>query len=327
MWRLIELKRSLWHLDAGDAHLIPWEQRLRELEEMEDPVDRLLAEIESRAMDTTELRDPGQLELFERGSGSSETHVVRLMDGRRLRGTWVDILRQMRDLAGFSHESLGRYMRRLAERWHEQSGLEIPFGDPESFLCSAIAAGLIRPGIGARRRMTVSQDVLTSFHSVLVEEIRSKRPEYLKGPFTVAEIYQDLVPYPTHRDRIGVEMNGDYEDALIRLLAGEGGYLTLESEHALKQLRSELQSKNPNTGVYREYAAVDVPLEPGGSQRRGRRAPGTAGGRKPRRRTPPRRPRRPRQGPGRTWRRTMSRQQPKVGRASGAARRCPRGTT
>ena len=111
--------------------------------------------------------------------------------------------------------------------------------------------------------MTVADDVLQSFHKVLVEEIRSKRPDYLTGPFTVAEIYQDLVPYPTHRDRIGVEMNGDYEDALIRLLAGEGGYLVLESEHALRELRSELQSKNPNTGVYREYAAVDVRLNPG----------------------------------------------------------------
>jgi hypothetical protein len=50
----------------------------------------------------------------------------------------------MRDHAGFSHESVGRYMRRLAERWHEQSGLEIPFTDAETFLCSAIAAGLIR---------------------------------------------------------------------------------------------------------------------------------------------------------------------------------------
>lgn len=110
--------------------------------------------------------------------------------------------------------------------------------------------------------MTVADDVLRSFHKVLVEEIRSKRPDYLTGPFTVAEIYQDLVPYPTHRDRIGVEMNGDYEDALIRLLAGEGGYLVLESEHALRELRSELQSKNPNTGVYREYAAVDVRLNP-----------------------------------------------------------------
>lgn len=110
--------------------------------------------------------------------------------------------------------------------------------------------------------MTVADDVLQSFHKVLVEEIRTKRPDYLTGPFTVAEIYQDLVPYPTHRDRIGVDMNGDYEDALIRLLAGEGGYLVLESEHALRELRSELQSKNPNTGVYREYAAVDVRLNP-----------------------------------------------------------------
>lgn len=135
--------------------------------------------------------------------------------------------------------------------------------------------------------MTVADDVLQSFHKVLVEEIRTKRPDYLTGPFTVAEIYQDLVPYPTHRDRIGVEMNGDYEDALIRLLAGEGGYLMLESEHALKELRSELQSKNPNTGVYREYAAVDVRLNPelvngaGAGRSGGEASEGVAGGEEP----------------------------------------------
>ena len=50
----------------------------------------------------------------------------------------------MRDRAGFSHETLGHYMRRLAERWHEQSGEEIPFTDPEVFLRAAIAAGLIQ---------------------------------------------------------------------------------------------------------------------------------------------------------------------------------------
>ncbi len=49
----------------------------------------------------------------------------------------------MRDQAGFSHETLGHYMRRLAERWHEQSGVEIPFTDPESFLRAAVAAGLV----------------------------------------------------------------------------------------------------------------------------------------------------------------------------------------
>lgn len=108
--------------------------------------------------------------------------------------------------------------------------------------------------------MTDANDILERFHRALIEEIQTQQPEYLTGPFTVAEIYQNLVPYGSHRDRIGVEMNGDYEDALLRLLAGEGGYLMLESEPALRDLRAELDTANPNTGLYREYAAVDVRL-------------------------------------------------------------------
>jgi hypothetical protein len=108
--------------------------------------------------------------------------------------------------------------------------------------------------------MSDATEVLEKFHRALIEEIQTQRPEYLTGPFTVAEIYQNLVPYSSHRDRIGVEMNGDYEDALLRLLAGEGGYLVLESEPALRDLRAELDTANPNTGLYREYAAVDVRL-------------------------------------------------------------------
>jgi hypothetical protein len=106
----------------------------------------------------------------------------------------------------------------------------------------------------------MSEQILERFHRALIEEIQTQRPEYLTAAFTVAEIYQNLVPYGSHRDRIGVEMNGDYEDALIRLLAGEGGYLILDSEPALDDLRTELQRPNPNTGLYREFAAVDVRL-------------------------------------------------------------------
>lgn len=106
----------------------------------------------------------------------------------------------------------------------------------------------------------MSEQVLERFHRALIEEIQTQRPDYLTAPFTVAEIYQNLVPYGSHRDRIGVEMNGDYEDALIRLLAGEGGFLILESEPALRDLQAELETPNPNTGLYREFAAVDVRL-------------------------------------------------------------------
>jgi hypothetical protein len=110
--------------------------------------------------------------------------------------------------------------------------------------------------------MQTDTKLVERFHRILVEEIHRGAPEYLEGTFTVAEIYQSLVPYRTHRDRLGVRMNGDYEDALLRLLAGQGEYLVLESEPARTKIRRELDQSNPNTGIYREFAAVGVRLNP-----------------------------------------------------------------
>jgi hypothetical protein len=110
--------------------------------------------------------------------------------------------------------------------------------------------------------MSPSSKLIDRFHRVLVEEIRQGAPAYLGSSFTVAEIYQSLIPYRTHRDRLGVEINGDYEDALLRLLSGEGEYLLLESEPARVRIRKELEHQNPNTGIYREFAAVGVRLNP-----------------------------------------------------------------
>lgn len=105
-------------------------------------------------------------------------------------------------------------------------------------------------------------EVLSRFHRALVREIQARNPEHISSPFTVAEIYQNLVPYRTHRDEIGVEMNADYEHALLRLLAGEGDFLSIESRTARQEIREELDSPNPNTGLYRDFAAADVRLNP-----------------------------------------------------------------
>ena len=106
------------------------------------------------------------------------------------------------------------------------------------------------------------QEVLSRFHKALVREIQAQNPDYLSGPFSVAEIYQNLVPYRTHRDEIGIKMNGDYEQALLQLLAGEGDYLTIESRTARQEIREELDAPDPNTGLYRDFAAADVRLNP-----------------------------------------------------------------
>jgi hypothetical protein len=149
VWRLIELKRAIWRLTEDDPSLSTLQQRLRELESLEDPIDRLLAEVEALA-NGHELGSPAnenQLELFGRAlddTVDTDIHQVRQRDGVAYRGTWFDILTQMRERAGFSHETLFDFMRRMAERWHEQWGLEIPFNDPEVFLRAAILAGILK---------------------------------------------------------------------------------------------------------------------------------------------------------------------------------------
>jgi len=110
--------------------------------------------------------------------------------------------------------------------------------------------------------MSQSGDVLERFLEALVQQITATHPEYLTAPFTVAEIYQDLIPYRSHRNLIGVEMNGDYEDALLRMLSGEGDWLVLDSEVARREMQAELASPNPNTTLFHEFAAVDVRLHP-----------------------------------------------------------------
>ena len=270
VWRLMELKRTLWHLEPGDRRLSAWAERLSALEELDDPIDRLLAEVESRmgVRDAGGYYDPSQLELFEKSqpATSDEVHAVRLGDGHLLRGSWHEIVRQMRDQAGFSHETLTHYMRRLAERWHEQSGVEIPFTDPESFLrAAAVRAGLIRHGDRRSRGVSVA-DVLERFHRALIEEIQTQRPEYLTGP---VHRRRDL-PEPRPL-RLAPGPDRGRDERRLRGRAppppGRRGRLPglLDSEPALRDIRAELETSNPNTGLYREFAAVDVRLHPGGA--------------------------------------------------------------
>ena len=100
------------------------------------------------------------------------------------------------------------------------------------------------------------------FHRVLADSIAARTPAYLRKSFTVAEIYQSLAPFRSHHDRLGITLNREYDELLLRLLAGEGGYLVLESEPAREAIRRELERRHRNTGIYREFAAAKVRLNP-----------------------------------------------------------------
>lgn len=95
-------------------------------------------------------------------------------------------------------------------------------------------------------------------YQCLLDALRERGVAEDGRPVTVAEIYQELVPYRTVRERVGVDLNADYEHALLRLLAGEGGRLRLEPAAAQDELKRELGSNNPYVGIYRKFAACDV---------------------------------------------------------------------
>ncbi len=107
-------------------------------------------------------------------------------------------------------------------------------------------------------------DTVARLHRCLVDAIRRDRPDRIGQPITVAQIYQELIPYRAVRAEIGVELIADYEHALLRLLAGEGGYARLEPDEVRETLSRELGSPNPDVTAFRDYAACDVLVEMAG---------------------------------------------------------------
>jgi tetratricopeptide (TPR) repeat protein len=153
IWRLLELKRSVYRLPEGDPELVPWQERLRELAQETEPDDLLLAEIEAMGPDGR-LRDPAQLELFGtlltelkgmRLRGAGEEHRVRMSSGTTYVGTWEEIVHQMKgDAAGWADGSLEGFMLATAQQGHRRTGIAIPATDPESFIKGSADAGLLR---------------------------------------------------------------------------------------------------------------------------------------------------------------------------------------
>ena len=165
IWRLVELKKSIYRLKDEDSELKQWDDRLAELSGDPDDIDEMLAEIEQKAAEAEGEGAKGQLELFgalltdfveqqKEESDGGDAHVVPLVplhrhrivrDGREFTGTWEEIVSSMRDAnAAYAGRSLSEFMTTEARRGFSITGVEIPTGDAESFIRGAADAGLLR---------------------------------------------------------------------------------------------------------------------------------------------------------------------------------------
>jgi tetratricopeptide (TPR) repeat protein len=137
VWRLMELKKDVGGVDPSDPELMIWEDRLEELDAGLDPIDELLAEIEADAM------EQGSEPARPASRAGDPVHRVRLPDGSVFEGSWLDIVRQLRDQAGRSHESIAQFMRRWADDTRVRIGVGVPADDAEGFLLAHARAGLL----------------------------------------------------------------------------------------------------------------------------------------------------------------------------------------
>jgi tetratricopeptide (TPR) repeat protein len=136
VWRLIELKRALTGTQPGAAELVCWEKRLEELETEPDPIEQLLAEIESAA------ENEEAAEMMEHTVRREiEPHRVQLPEGGTFTGTWQDLVMQICCVRGEPGESVAQFMQRQAAEAHARMGVALPAEDPKEFLMAGERAG------------------------------------------------------------------------------------------------------------------------------------------------------------------------------------------
>lgn len=154
IWRLIELKRSIYKLDENDGELTPWNARLTELTEDLDEVDELLLELDTGEEGEEGAASRDQLEMFgslltglaERGgTPPADAHQVVGGDGANYEGSWEEIVTRMRDRDDReAAATIEEYMKGKAHHAFAQMGVQLPSHDAESFLRASASAGLLR---------------------------------------------------------------------------------------------------------------------------------------------------------------------------------------
>jgi tetratricopeptide (TPR) repeat protein len=153
LWRIIELKRSLYKLEENDPELKTWDDRLTELGAGLDDIDEMLMELDAASGAETAPQAEsarGQLELF--GSllstladkqSAIDHHQVEVA-GSKYQGSWEEIVRRMRDAIGVPSNSMHEFMNEIANHGYRQTGVQIPTDSAEKFIKASATAGLLK---------------------------------------------------------------------------------------------------------------------------------------------------------------------------------------
>jgi len=99
-------------------------------------------------------------------------------------------------------------------------------------------------------------DELDRLFERLVEALA--REARVAVPLPAADVYERLVPYRSNRARLNVATHQDYEMTVLRLFAGERGYLRLEPNDVREAMQREVTAPNPDPAFFRTFPDARV---------------------------------------------------------------------
>ena len=102
-------------------------------------------------------------------------------------------------------------------------------------------------------------DELTRFARRLVEQLSASK-DGVNRAVPIGQIREKILPYRTHRRALMLESVEDYETVLLRLVAGERGFVRTLPPAAAKRCQDELAGANPDLGVLDELADSTIQI-------------------------------------------------------------------
>lgn len=88
---------------------------------------------------------------------------------------------------------------------------------------------------------------------LLVQQLAGTDPGRLHRPMSIAELSRDVVPYRSSRRMLAVETAEDHDALLLRLAAGEGGFVRLIHDDIRRRFELEAQNPNPDLALLRDF--------------------------------------------------------------------------
>ena len=95
---------------------------------------------------------------------------------------------------------------------------------------------------------------------LIVVNLAAIDPARLRQPLPLADLRNSIVPYRANRRALQLESSEDYELALMRLCAGEGGFARTEPGEAQAEFDLELGSPNPDLTIVHRHENALVSL-------------------------------------------------------------------